>query len=324
MLTIRRWVVRALSAAAIAASCWLLFIALRSCWRDVVGMLSAGSLAVPLVASSLLYGIFLGVLACAWSDLVGTISGVRLSLRHGLCIYAISNVAKYLPGNIFHFAARQVLGSRAGQPQRALVQATLLELTLMVACSLVLIVIFGGRYLPAQLQMPALAPHLTPGQAWAAIFVMMVACGGGGLALLHKTDLLRRGLGVGVRSLAIPGLFVSLFLAGQCVLAVYLGHAIGTGRSPAVPDLLVAMAYLLAWLAGLVVPGSPGGLGVREGVLVLLLGGVTGEAFALALAVAMRFVSTAGDAMFALVGYPLYCFGQKRLTRHEPANRQPE
>jgi len=156
------------------------------------------------------------------------------------------------------------------------------------------------------------------------ISAVLVVCSGGALAILHRTGLLRRILGVDIRDLVMPSLFISLFLSIQSALAVYLGHAIGAGRLPAIPDLLVALAYLLAWLAGLVVPGAPGGLGVREGVLVFLLGGVSGEAFAVALAVAMRFVSTTGEAIFALVGFPLYHFGPKRLKRHDAVDNQPE
>jgi uncharacterized membrane protein YbhN (UPF0104 family) len=320
MLTIRQWAARGLSATVLVASCWLLFIALRSSWRDVIGMLSEESLIVPLVSSSLLYGIALGVLSYAWSYLVGTISRVRLTLRDGLSIYAIANVAKYLPGNVFHFAARQLLGHRAGQPQRAIAQATVLELALMVICSLVLIVVVGGRYLPSQLQMSTLPRLLTGRESWAAIVAIIVACGAGAIAFFHKTALLKL-LGIGVRDMALPALFISLFLAGQSLLAVFLGHAIGVGRLAPTPDSFVAAAYLLAWLAGLVVPGAPGGLGVREGVLVLLFRGVTGEAFALALAVAMRFATTGGDAIFAMLGYGLSHVGRK----HEaPGTRVPE
>jgi uncharacterized membrane protein YbhN (UPF0104 family) len=308
MLMARPWLVRAVSLAAIAASCWLLFVALRSSWRDLVGMLSEKSLVLPFLASCLSYGLALGVLSIGWRELVGTISGTRLTLWQGLYIYATANVAKYLPGNIFHFAARQVLAQRAGQPHGATALATVLELGLMVACSLLLVGVFGGRYLIERLARPGLA-SLNSDHAWTAIVTIAIVCVGGALAVLHKTGLLKRMLRISVRDLALPSLCISLFLAAQSLIALYLGHAIGESRPQVVPGLQIAVAYLLAWLAGLVVPGAPGGLGVREGVLLLLLGGTTGEAFALTLAVAMRFVSTVGDAIFALVGYPLSRFG---------------
>jgi uncharacterized membrane protein YbhN (UPF0104 family) len=61
------------------------------------------------------------------------------------------------------------------------------------------------------------------------------------------------------------------------------------------------MAYLRAWLTGFAVPGAPGGLGVRESVLVLLLSGADDAmaAPALGLGLGMRLVSTLGDVICA-------------------------
>jgi uncharacterized membrane protein YbhN (UPF0104 family) len=289
----------------------------------MVELLSERALLIPLVVSCLLYGIALGALSNGWRNLVQTVSGVPLSFQQGLSIYAVANIAKYLPGNVFHFAARQVLARSAGAPHLAIAQATILELALMLACSLGLIIVLGARYLPERLHIPVLAGAFTPRQIWAVFVLITILGGAAALAILARTGLLRRMLGVDVYGLAVPAVSISLFFAGQCLLAVYLGHAVGSGRSPAAPGLLIAAAYQLAWLAGLVVPGAPGGLGVREGVLVLLLGGVTGEAFALALAAVMRFVSTAGDAIFAGVGYPLLRRARELRERQQPADHSP-
>jgi hypothetical protein len=58
--------------------------------------------------------------------------------------------------------------------------------------------------------------------------------------------------------------------------------------------------FALAWTAGLVVPGAPGGLGVFEAVLLLRLGLQVQEAPLLAIALSYRLVATAGDLLAAL------------------------
>ncbi|MEB3330961.1 MAG: UPF0104 family protein [Synechococcaceae cyanobacterium] len=57
--------------------------------------------------------------------------------------------------------------------------------------------------------------------------------------------------------------------------------------------------FVLAWTAGLVVPGAPGGLGVFETVLLLRLGGTLPEASLLAVALSYRMIVTAADGLAA-------------------------
>jgi uncharacterized membrane protein YbhN (UPF0104 family) len=58
--------------------------------------------------------------------------------------------------------------------------------------------------------------------------------------------------------------------------------------------------FALAWTAGLVVPGAPGGLGVFEAVLLLRLGLQVPEAPLLAIALSYRLVATLADLLAAL------------------------
>ena len=57
----------------------------------------------------------------------------------------------------------------------------------------------------------------------------------------------------------------------------------------------------MAWLAGLLTPGAPAGIGVRELVLVLLLKGIVPEAELLLAVLLSRLVTVGGDLLFYLV-----------------------
>ena len=65
---------------------------------------------------------------------------------------------------------------------------------------------------------------------------------------------------------------------------------------------LLTGIFAVAWIAGFVTPGAPGGLGVREAILVASLGPLYGEGTAVALALTLRAVTTAGDGLGFLVG----------------------
>ena len=68
-------------------------------------------------------------------------------------------------------------------------------------------------------------------------------------------------------------------------------------------------------MVGYVVPGSPGGLGVREAMMVVLFTPLTGAAVAAGLAVSMRLTTLLGDALTVLLGV----LGRHLQSRKAPA-----
>jgi uncharacterized membrane protein YbhN (UPF0104 family) len=66
---------------------------------------------------------------------------------------------------------------------------------------------------------------------------------------------------------------------------------------------------------GYVVPGSPGGLGVSEAMMVVLFTPLTGAAVAAGLAVSMRLTTLLGDALTVLLGV----LGRRMQPHQTPA-----
>lgn len=76
-----------------------------------------------------------------------------------------------------------------------------------------------------------------------------------------------------------------------------------------VSPVFAASAYAAAYFVGFVVPLAPGGLGVREGVLVMLLGGMVSAEGILAVAVSFRLLQTLGQWLNILVTVIARLFG---------------
>jgi uncharacterized membrane protein YbhN (UPF0104 family) len=91
------------------------------------------------------------------------------------------------------------------------------------------------------------------------------------------------------------------FLLGTGV--VMYGLIQGGWSTPRADLGQVVFVYAMAWLFGTLVTGAPGGFGVREAVLTFALGPVVGHANASALAILLRFVTTSGDVLTALLGW---------------------
>jgi hypothetical protein len=91
--------------------------------------LGSAGVAKSLVLSLLYSGLGV-ILALCWICLLGDAAeGRRRTL---FVIYGITQIGRYLPGNIFHYAGRQALGFKAGIPHKKLVKAAFWELALII------------------------------------------------------------------------------------------------------------------------------------------------------------------------------------------------
>lgn len=211
--------------------------------------------------------------------------------------YLDTNLLKYLPGGIWHLTSRLQLlrGDRPPLLRRATTSEALLAVLidpLVAAVAALALVPLGGWQaglaLLAPLPLALLWPH------WLQPL----------LARLERRQAAR--IGLQAEPAALPRLggypwppllaqvgFVLLRFSGFacCVLAFELQGALDWGGWLA--------GFALAWTAGLVVPGAPGGLGVFEAVLLLRLGTAIPEAPLLAVALSYRAVSTLADLLAA-------------------------
>ncbi|WKZ91218.1 hypothetical protein P0E69_13375 [Chimaeribacter arupi] len=236
-----------------------------------------------MAAAALAYGAANLLLAFGWAQLLACFHQ-RCRPRWVVGIYGVTQLAKYLPGNIFHFAGRQALGMAAGLPGGALAKSTLWELALLCA----------GGVLCGLLALPLLLPWLPPA---AAALLALAAWFMASVLLRRITPPERAPL------LCTALLYYSLFLliAGLLFCAVLAGTIV-PAPAPLLPLLpSLCGAYVLAWLAGLVTPGAPAGVGIREMVLIFLLKGVVADPDVVMAVLAGRLITVAGDVLFFVV-----------------------
>lgn len=107
---------------------------------------------------------------------------------------------------------------------------------------------------------------------------------------------------------AIPGLRPSLrslplYIAGYALVGI-AAAIIAASLAPlqAQDWVLICGAYSLAWIIGFLIPGAPGGLGVRESALVLLLVGTFPRDVVLLIALLARLASVGADSFAFIIG----------------------
>ncbi|MCL7929592.1 hypothetical protein [Halomonas llamarensis] len=217
-------------------------------------------------------------LALAWHALL-RYKSIAVTRRWSITTYGLSQLAKYVPGNIAHLAGRQALAVAAGLPGWRLAGVMVLELAIQAVAASV----FGLLVLPL----------IVPGiPAWLAAGLFLLATLGGGFAVRRVS-----------RDIAMALLYNGGFLAASA--SVFVVILLALMPSPLSVGWLVAIgsSFVIAWLIGFVTPGAPAGIGVRELVLLTLLGAHLPEQPLLLAVVLSRLVTVGGDLLyFALVG----------------------
>lgn len=268
-----RWAGRALALGG------MLFLGLKlhEYWAQVPWFQVGGVEVLALAALVTCHAAAGAILALAWASLLRHL-GVAAPDAWAFRVYGTSQIAKYLPGNVFHFLGRQAIATADGYAAGPVVRSAFWELAAISASG----ASFALLALPSVLDVPPLSAI--------AAFVIAV---GGGLGLAHR----RLGRHV-ARALALHTLFhaisAAIFLACLELLApaavVLSADRLG----------MLCGAYVVAWLAGIATPGAPAGMGVREVALLWLLGPVVEPAALVAATVVSRLVMIGGDLGFYL------------------------
>ncbi len=248
--------------------------------------------------------------------------GLRPHLEPLVRLYLATNIGKFLPGGVWHLASRvqalrhghAALPSSTGTPMALM--AVLLDPLLAAAAALALVPLGG---LENGLALLALVPLVALMPRWLNPLLQRLerkrARQLGLQEALAREEALdasepsgeasqaegQRSEGPQTRGLRLRNypwaplisqlVFVLMRFSGFacCVWAFDLQHALDWWRW--------LSAFALAWTAGLVVPGAPGGLGVFESALLLRLGSALPDPALLAVALGYRLVVTAADLL---------------------------
>lgn len=265
-------------------------------WEVLSKNLSTPKAAITIAVTSVLYAASLIVLPLVWRTLVS--SKAVITRRDAIRIYGQSQILKYLPSNVIQLAGRQLLGRRHGIGHLALMRASFLEICLMAAVALIL-------------ASPVLIKHypgLVAGGAAIAggiICILVVAEIASPYArnIPRITRILSEFVsGVSKRSVLLAILSYAVFFVTTGMLVALISQIFGGPIAYSQKGLEIASYAVGAWLIGFVMPGAPGGLGIRETTFVVIAGSAIGYALALTVIVTFRIATILSDlALFVVV-----------------------
>jgi hypothetical protein len=254
-------------------------------------------LAKAVIVGGIGYGVISISLSIIWQRLLlwSGESNAPAKLCHA--IYGRAQIMKYIPGNIFSIAGRHVLGRQNGFTDSALYWAAALEILGMVFIS-ALVFFLGSlfRSNPGSLiELPVVL---------GALIVPFV------LPVLVKAAMSRI---KSLRNYSLPHVSFSSYLRLYGIFLLYLPWFGGAAflmwwiiqvYTGVAPHFLVVLGITSgAWLAGYIVPGASGGMGVREALLIVALKPLIGESIVV-ITILYRLATITADVVFLLLSVP--------------------
>ncbi len=234
-----------------------------------------------------LYSALLFVLAEMWHRIVQLFGPEPR--RRTYRSFTLSQIARYVPGNVVHLLGRAVLLRGGALSDKQLAMATFAELICLPVAALVILVT-GVWFVPFDL-----LPFEAVGPVWPMLTISIAVL----LTLVLGFFAFKQSLTLS--ALLLIALLAIAFLLGMSSVAAWVLSEIDD-----VPIGVVALAGVVSWLIGYATPGAPGGLGPREAAFIAILIGVTTPGSALIAAAVFRLITVAGDVICFAIGIALF------------------
>jgi hypothetical protein len=279
---------RALQWAAGLAILWFAGRSLLRNWHELAAQPLAWRIdPTRLVLAALTVWAMYALLVTAWRVML-TAWGERLDGWTAGRIWTVSNLGKYLPGKVWAIAGMALMAREAGvSPGAATGSAVILQA-----------VSIGSGAVVAALTGAAALERARPGATGGLWLIAAAAVGG--VALLFWPPVLQRLLRIaapdaGTQAPPLPAILYGV--VANLTAWVGYGVALWLLARGLLPDAGLGLrgaiaVFTASYLAGFLALIAPGGLGVREGLFILMLQGTLGIGAATALALASRVLLT--------------------------------
>lgn len=237
------------------------------------------------------------MLALGWNRILTVFSHQTVDYKATVTIYAKANMGKYLPGNVMHYVERNLFAGNLGLNQKAVTLSTITEIVGQVCVCAIAALLFEGNQVFAILkQLLSIKYIIIILILLVLLMIVLLAFRKKIVAVVKEIEwkmLLKAFLQV------LPIYFVFVIIGGVVMVAMFWGMAPETINAGIIANMIAA--YTVAWVIGFVVPGAPGGIGVREFVLLFLLAGMMPENVILTGILLHRLVSILGDGLAYLI-----------------------
>lgn len=202
--------------------------------------------------------------AFGWFVLVNKL-GTKISLKNAMYVWIVSNTSRYIPGTIWQYIGRVELAERFGVPRK--------EGIVSVLCETLLIIIAGcmvSAFAISQWETLSLKPYIVLAGMLIPIALLHPVLSNKTLELLAKVTKKEK-VSVNPPKLKDYVVLLPLFVFNFLLNGIGLMFLVYSFTGKLENIFLLSGIYALSWLVGYFSIFAPGGLGVTEASLALLL-----------------------------------------------------
>ncbi|MBU2548675.1 MAG: flippase-like domain-containing protein [Proteobacteria bacterium] len=213
-------------------------------------------------------------------------------------VFFLSNLASYLPGTVWYMASRIQQSKKRGHSILRTSVGLVFETGLLLWFGMMVGILTLDRLIPFPREV------LVAGSVLMIVISLVVTHPKVAQAILRLLMRLLRqpvqpvhirwSLGLTMWLLSL-GIYVAWGLCLFCLLKA-LGATVTIGRL-----LDITSLFALSWVIGFLTPWAPSGLGIREGLLYVMLQGIAAPPMAMVAAVATRIITILEDVFWAAV-----------------------
>lgn len=254
------------------------------------------------------------IAAAAWRQVLAAFS-IHLPPGRAETQLLVSQIGKYIPGNVAHLIGRLALAKADGLVGAVVGLAMLVEICLLLLAGGLLLglLLFLAPDLVQSL-LPSLDEVASQQLSTVVVTLLLAGIALGSWFLAEKVSQRSQTSIQPLVAFKPLALHVANFLILGISLALVM-EAIAPGAYSGIE--LPMSVFVAAWTIGFLTPGSPGGIGVREGLIVIGIGAAIGEGPALAVALIHRAMAIGGDVTAFLLGIVVRVRGDGLLRTRE-------
>ncbi len=249
-----------------------------------------------------IYIVLMGFLATGWRYMLELLHGSSLPKWRIIGIYTKTQIYKYIPSNLMHVIARIYFATKLGPSKTNVVQSYFLEIVFMVLIGLIIVLttVYTGSFTLSDELILKFKTALAGGGKVFSYGILIFGVVAIAFYLVkalrnYKSAFSSDNL---MRIFKLFILLVCFFFGMGCVEYFVFSGLLGMD----IGFLYVVSLFTITWLGMFIIPGAPGGIGIREFIVIALLSPIYGPDDPTIGILIFRVITVLGDALLLPIG----------------------
>lgn len=271
--------------------------------HDIKHLLITYNIKISDILSLLIYILVLFIGGLIWYILLQGFSKSEQPFIISIIIFFIAQFGKYIPGNIGHHIGRIYLCKKYKYNIINVISAMTIENLMPIAISTIFFIYISLTHSLNILNF--IKPYFSSARLLLFLLFVLIAC----VVILYAKKFLSKN--INQLKFDGPSLIMGFILTLMNFLAfgTILYLLIKSQDPYAYADILsLTSIFSVSWVLGFITPGAPGGIGVREAILLAFLSPIYGIPITLWITIMLRLVTILGDFLVFSAGIMTHYF----------------